>query len=331
MSLRLKSAFLSVLLSILTLKSVSAVEVIKREEPVALSPMQNILDIVMQVWLPIVLIAIGIVVLMVVLNWMKKQREKDNVFLRNYNRTVLQCKMLANKKRIREKAIWMYVLTVATFLSVLFFVIALVTNDVPSFLLASYVFIGGFVVSIFLKVTKFMSTYDIIQIVGRFGNKIVGYYFGECITPDGTKNFLVWNTRKFLFWKNTFIIKVNLNDTVKVEEKDKDTGKRTVNTYVLPKDLLIEGENAIIIKGEGVDQAGYYYYPVLTDETGNIVNMDIFAYAKARDVAILDTLYQQTEDFSKVQREAINLNPNVRFISKTKGQSVSGGADGGMG
>jgi len=315
--------------------SVSAVEVIRREkqqQPAQskgiLSPMQAVLDFISAFWLPLLITGVIVFVLLYIIKWIKTQREKANVFLLDYNRTRALCRLHANKKRIKESKIWIYILAVGIFISVLLFVIALVTDDVPSFILALISGIGGLVVSGVFKFAGFFNRYDIVQIAGRFGNKIVGYYLGECITSDGFRNFLCWNRRKFLLWKNDFIIKVNLNKEWKIETRNPQTKQREVRTFTIPNDLIIEGEDAIIIKGEGLDVAGYYYYPILTDQNGDIVNMDLFAFAKARDVAMLDTLYQQTEDFVRVQREAINLNPHVRYIGKTRGESVEGAQGG---
>lgn len=319
----LKSA-IPIILVLLSAIPVGAVEVIQREETSGgiTSPLQGVVDFIGTYWMLLLVIAILFVVLMFILKWWKTQKERDNIFLRDYNRVVKLCKMQKNRKRVRERPFWFYVMVVTIFASVLFFVIALVLDDVPAFMLAIGIFIFGFAVSIVLKLAKFFSQHDIILIIGKFGSKIVGSYDGECVTSDGYKNFLVFAGRKFLFWKRHFIIKVNLNESIKVETKDKNN-KSVIKEFILPRDLLVEGENVISIKGEGLDVAGYFYYPLLMDEKGNIVNMDLIAYARSRDVAMLDTLYQQTEDFVRVQREAINLNPNVRYIVKTKGESVT--------
>lgn len=313
--------------------TVSAVEVIKREKPVEqpkgiLSPMQGVFDFVSAWWIPLLIIGICFIFGMWLFKWWKTQKEKENIFLLDYVRTKALCKHQANRKRIDEKPFWMYVLAVGIFISVLLFVIALITDDVPSFLLAIGAGMASIIASGFLKFSKFFAQYDILQIAGSFGNKIVGFYMGECITSDGYRNFLCWNRRKYIFWKNEFIIKVNLNKTCKIESFNSETKLREVIEYQLPDDLIIEGEDAIIVKGEGVDVSGYYYYPIMRDEvTGDIVNMDLIAFAKSRDVAMLDTLYQQTEDFVRVQREAINLNPNVRYVARTQGQSVEAGTN----
>lgn len=320
---------------IFSLGSVSAVEVIKREPtapeaPKVFSPLSGMVDFLATYWLPLACIGIGAVALIFIWRWLKHQKEKSNIFLFDYNRTKKLCRHQSNRKRIKERSLWLFPLTIGIFLSTLLLVVAIATDDVPSFLLGMYVFPFFLVVSIVLKFGRILAHYDVMMVAGKFGSKIVGMYLGECITSDGNRNYLCWNSRKFFFWKNDFIIKVNLNKTWKVETYDHTTKMRGFVEFQLPTDLLIEGENHIIIKGEGLDVAGYYYYPVLVDEVGNIVNMDLVAFGRSRDVAIIDTLYQQTEDFVKVQRQAINLNPNVRYITKTKGDSVEGaGAEGG--
>lgn len=318
---------------LLSTLSVSAVEVIKREKPLEaptgniMSPMQGVFDFLMAWWLPLLIVGILFIGMMWFLNWWKTQKEKENIFLLDYVRTKALCKHQANKKRVDEKPFWIYLLAFGIFISVLLFVIALITDDISSFLLAIGIGMVSLIVSGLLKFSKLFAQYDIIQVAGSFGTKIIGYYTGDCITSDGFRNFLCWNRRKYVFWKNEFIIKVNLNKTCKIESFNQETKAREVVEYELPVDLIIEGEDAIIIKGEGLDVSGYYYYPIMRDlDTGDIVNMDLIAFAKSRDVAMLDTLYQQTEDFVRVQREAINLNPNVRYVARTQGQTVEAGS-----
>jgi hypothetical protein len=331
----------AVLLSsfMLLLNPVNAVEVISRTQPQPaaapsggiMSPLENIIIFLQTWWIPIVVCAGIVVILIFLMRWWKATKEKDNIFLRDFNRTLKLCQMSYNPKRIRKRAFWIYILAIGTFISVFMFVIAIVTDNVLTFQFASSVFVAGLVGSLVMKFSGFFAVFDTVQIVGRFGVKVIGYYLGDCITADGYRNFLLWNSRKFVFWKNKFILKVNLNDKVRIEshEGDGETKKRVIKEIELPKDLIIEGDSVIAIKGEGVDKSGYFYYPLITDDKGNIINMDLIAFSRSRDVAMLDTLYQQTEDFSKVQRQAINMNPNVRYIMRTRGDTISGAEEGG--
>jgi hypothetical protein len=313
---------------LLAISFVSAVEVIQREQPApakpgVMSPLQGVVDFLMAWWLPLAIIALAFVGLMFIMKWLKSKQEKDNIFLKDYNQTITLCKMGRNPKRVKQRSFWLVILTVSLFVSMLLLVIALVMNDVSTFLLAIGIFIAGFLISLVFRFSGFLAHHDAFIIAGKNAVKVVGNYIGECVTADGYRNFMLWNSRKYVFWKNVFIIKVNMNDKIRIETVDKE-GARAVVTHELPIDLILEGDSLIVVKGEGVDKAGYFYYPLLADVNGNIINMDLFAYARARDTALITTMYQQTEDFSKVQRSAINMNPNVRYIMKTKGDTIAG-------
>ena len=311
----------------------SAVEVIQREKPApaaggVMSPLQGVIDFLSTWWMPLLIIAGVVILLLWLMKWLKTKREKENIFLRDYNRTNELCHIGKNRKRIRQKPVWLFLLSASVFVSVLLLVVALVTDDAPAFMLAIGVFIGGAVISAVMKIAGLFAQYDVLVIAGRFGVKVIGSYLGECITADGNRNFLLWSSRKYFLWKNTFIIKVNMNDKIRLEVMDAVTKTRQIIEHEVPKDLILEGDSIIMVKGEGMDKAGYFFYPLIADDKGNIINMDLLAYARAKDVALIDTLYQQTEDFSKVQRQAINMNPNVRYIMRTKGDTISGAEEG---
>jgi len=321
--------FLTLFILCLISTSVTAVETIQREkapEQVSQSAgnfgiIESVMGFISAYWIVLVALAAGVFILMLLLKMWRSAKERDNVFLRDFNRTTELCKLQSNPKRVKERAFWAYVLAVTIFISVLLFVIAMVLDDTSSFMFAIGIFITGAVISIVLKITKLFAYHDIVQVIGQFGAKIIGYYIGECITSDGYRNFLLFNGRKYLFWKNTFIVKVNMNENLRIETRDA-VGERKIQQYKLPKDLIIEGESMIAIKGEGLDKAGYFFYPLIADENGNIVNMDLIAYTRSKEVALLDTLYQQTEDFANVQRQAINMNPNIRFKLKSGSDTV---------
>lgn len=327
-----KYSLITVFILALIATSVTAVETIKREQPTDQAAgnfgiIDGVMSFLAAYWIVLLIMAGGVFLLMFILKWWKSARERDNVFLRDYNRTVQLCKLQANPKRVKERAIWAYSLAVTLFVSMLMFVISMVLDDTSSFIFAIVVFLMGATVSSVLKITKLFAYHDIVQVIGQFGAKIIGYYQGECITSDGYRNFLLFNGRKYLFWKNIFVIKVNMNENLKIETRDEKTGNRIIQEYELPKDLIIEGESLIAIKGEGLDKAGYFFYPLIADNNGNIVNMDLIAYTRSKDVALMDTLYQQTEDFANVQRQAINMNPNIRFKLKSGGDTVGTGQE----
>ena len=145
---------------LLSTLSVSAVEVIKREKPLEaptgniMSPMQGVFDFLMAWWLPLLIVGILFIGMMWFLNWWKTQKEKENIFLLDYVRTKALCKHQANKKRVDEKPFWIYLLAFGIFISVLLFVIALITDDISSFLLAIGIGMVSLIVSGLLKFSK---------------------------------------------------------------------------------------------------------------------------------------------------------------------------------
>jgi len=329
---RFSAMIVSVLAFLFFSASAGAVEVIQRTQTPAstgnFGMINDILGFIGANWIWFVVLAGIAIVVIFIWRWLNSVKEKNNIFLRYFKEVVRLCSLQRNRKRVRERMFWVVAFGVCSFIGTFMLVIALVTDDVSAFMLSSSIFIIGVIAGSALKFGHFMAHHDIIQVIGRFGVKSVGWYEGECITADGYKNFLISNGRKWLFWKNKFVLRVNLNEKHIIETRD-DKGKRELREYLIPKDNLIEGSDVIIVKGEGFDKANYFYYPLVADEHGNIVNMDLIAFARAREVAMLDTLYQQTEDFARVQREAININPHVRYNLKTRGESVGGGSEGG--
>jgi len=330
---RFSAMIVSVLAFLIFSTGVGAVEVIQRTQTPAstgnFGMINDIIGFIGANWLWFVILAGIFIVVIFIWRWLNGVKEKNNIFLRYFKEVVRLCSLQRNHKRIRERMFWIVIFGVGSFIGTLMLVIALVTDDVSAFTLSSSIFIGAVVIGSILKFGHFFAHHDILQVIGQFGVKSVGWYEGECITADGYKNFLISNGRKWLLWKNKFVLRVNLNEKHIIETRD-EKGKRELREYIIPKDNIIEGSDVIVIKGEGFDKANYFYYPLVSDKDGNIVNMDLIAFARAREVAMLDTLYQQTEDFARVQREAININPHVRYNLKTRGESVGGsGSEGG--
>ena len=178
------------------------------------------------------------------------------------------------------------------------------------------------------KFQKDPTTREVYMISDK-GLKHIGHYMGEAITQDGYKNVLFWKHKKwYLFWfpakfdffdvvKETMIIRCNVNNTFKFKEYDPNTKKDTLKTYTLAKDLITKSEDKLLIRGHGLERVKFFLYPVLKDSAGNVVDKSLEIFERERSPAMMSTMYQQAEDFANVSRELININPNVRYITKT--------------
>jgi len=160
------------------------------------------------------------------------------------------------------------------------------------------------------------------------GMKYLGKYIGSAITQDGFQNILLWKFKKwYLFFfpirldffdlvKEDFIIRCNLNKTYKYVVKKED-GTEEIKSIELTHDIAIKDGDKIIIKGVGIERVRYFFYPVLRDKAGNIVDGKLEVFEREKDGALINTMYAQVEDFANISRELINLNPSVRWTVKT--------------
>lgn len=160
--------------------------------------------------------------------------------------------------------------------------------------------------------------------------QFIGHYLGESITQDGYKNIMAWKGKKwYLFWiparidfldlvKEIFIVKCNVNKEYTLREFNSDTKKIETKTYQVATDLVRVDGDKIIIRGLGIERVRNFLYPVLRDNAGNVADKKLEIFDRQKNPALIDTMYTQVEDFANVSRELININPLVRFSSKTQ-------------
>ena len=171
----------------------------------------------------------------------------------------------------------------------------------------------------------------------------IGKYEGECIDKEGYRDIMFSKLRlgkiggflrKILFFtipildlvlKKYWIVRCNVEKAIYIPKeiigKDNKPRKST-KKYVIPVPVITRGRGALIVHAEGLQLKKYYTYPILQNIDGNIIKDEEKNFMRERDTVLMDTLYQQTMDFVNVQREAINLNPNVRYTVKTEGRAM---------
>jgi hypothetical protein len=109
-----------------------------------------------------------------------------------------------------------------------------------------------------------------------------------------------------------------------VESKDEKSGKtvQTKKTITLPSVNIVKGNGAIILHCYGLQMKKYFTYPILINNDGTIIQDEAINFTRERDSVLTDTLYLQTIDFANVMREAINLNPSLRYVMKSDGKTL---------
>jgi len=187
----------------------------------------------------------------------------------------------------------------------------------------------------------------------------MGTYEGECIDKEGFHNVMFSRLkfgaiggllRKVLFFtapildlllKKFWIVRCNTNpiyipkpkqnpnpsplpedpakaDAIKKKKKKKEEPK----FFALPVPRIVRGGKNLIIHCMGLQLKKYYTYPILVDTSGVVFQDEQINFERERDSVLTDTLYEQTIDFANVMREAINLNPQLRYVVKTEGRTL---------
>lgn len=108
-----------------------------------------------------------------------------------------------------------------------------------------------------------------------------------------------------------------VNVPVAVPVKDEHEGE-----ILLPVPYITRGTDAVIIHCLGLQLKKYYTYPILLGSEGSIIQDEAVNFTRERDSILNDTLYQQTIDFSNAMREAVNMNPSLRYVIKTEGKTL---------
>lgn len=178
---------------------------------------------------------------------------------------------------------------------------------------------------------KFQSDATIreVYLISDQGIKHIGHYMGEAITQDGFRNILFWKFKRwYLFWfparfdffdvvKETMIMRCNINNTFIFKDYDPQTKQEKEKKIILSRDVVIKSEDKILIRSFGLERVKYFLYPIVKDDKGNTIDKSLEIFERERNPALISTMYQQAEDFANISRELININPNVRYITKT--------------
>jgi hypothetical protein len=196
----------------------------------------------------------------------------------------------------------------------------------------------------------------------------MGEYEGECIDKEGFRDVMFSRLRfgaigglikKLTFWmfpltdlllKKYWIVRCNVNPVHvparrKVEAKPASPipptanspavapapAKEEVTDIVLPVPYITRGDDSLIIHCLGLQLKKYYTYPILVATDGMIIQDEGFNFDREKTAIISEVLYQQTIDYSNAMREAVNMNPSLRYVIKTDGKTLpdaSGGQSG---
>jgi hypothetical protein len=148
----------------------------------------------------------------------------------------------------------------------------------------------------------------------------IAYHRGDYTTHEGNViiSLNLRNNNKWFFFPITDLLIIPNKDKIVLTKKD-DKGKTEkveINNLPQATDIIKFNEDEILIYAESLSNVGMFYVPVLKAQNGKIIDLSLPVYQSLRDVVLGDYLYSQTDEFTKIAKKSMDINPNLRYQSK---------------
>lgn len=171
-----------------------------------------------------------------------------------------------------------------------------------------------------------------IRLVRKENNKMiisspVAYYRGDYSSHEGNV-IIAMNLRenkRWFFFPVTSLLIIPNKERVEIEQRDFKGNRTMVVIDNLPKakDMVQFNENEILIFADSLSNVGLFYVPVLKASDGKMIDFSLPVYRSLKDVALNELLYEQTTSFSEIAKKSMDINPNLRFLTKSQDSSQS--------
>jgi len=152
----------------------------------------------------------------------------------------------------------------------------------------------------------------------------IAYYKGDYTSHEG--NVIVsmnmrFNKRLFFFPIGDILIIPNKEKIILHQKQRSGSLKTEVLTNIpLAKDIILFKEKEIFLYAESISNIGgkgnEFYVPVLKAKDGKIIDLSLPTYQSLKEVVVGDYLLEQTDEFVKVSKKTMDLNPNLKYQVK---------------
>jgi hypothetical protein len=169
-----------------------------------------------------------------------------------------------------------------------------------------------------------------IRLVKKEGDKLIisrpiAYHRGDYTTNEGNVTIAMnlEGKNKYFFFPETDLMIIPNREKVEVEQLNKKGEKEIIQIANLPrsKDIVQFNENEILIFAESLSKVGQFIIPVIKSKDGKVIDLALPTFASLKEVVLGDYLYVQTDEFGKLAKQSMNINPNVRAITKVGDQN----------
>lgn len=164
-----------------------------------------------------------------------------------------------------------------------------------------------------------------IRLVRKTEGKIsisqpIAYHRGDFKSSEG--NLII--SMNLAGYKKFFVFPViSLLIIPNQEEIEIKTIKNKFEILKLPKaeEIIQFNESEILLFCEGISNTGMFYIPVLKSKEGKIIDISLPIFQSLKSVVLGDYLYEQTDEFSKLAKKSMDINPNLRYATKLSDSS----------
>ena len=172
-----------------------------------------------------------------------------------------------------------------------------------------------------------------IRLVQKVSGKLnvsspIAYHRGDYTTHEG--NIIICmnlnGDKKWFFFPITSLLIVPNKESIDIVKKNSKTGKdEIVKLENVPqaKDIIQFNEGEILIYAESISSIGMFYVPVLKAKDGKIIDLSLPVFQSLKEVVLGDYLYHQTSDFVVIAKKSSDLNPNLRYETKSKDSNTN--------
>ncbi len=165
-----------------------------------------------------------------------------------------------------------------------------------------------------------------IRIIKKVGDKVeisspIAYHRGDYLTHEGNYIIsmnLIGHNRWFFFPITDLLV---IPNTTEVKIMKKGGGVETVTGLPQAKDIIQFTETEIFLNIESISSTGMFYIPVMKATDGKVIDLSLPTYTSLKRVILSDYLYEQTDEFSKLAKKSMDINPNLRYAQKVADNS----------
>jgi hypothetical protein len=171
-----------------------------------------------------------------------------------------------------------------------------------------------------------------IRLVKKEDGKLVvsrpiAHYRGDYVTHEGNVviSLNLENNKKWFIMPITDLLIIPKKELVDLAVKNSKGDRSVIKIDKLPdpSKIIKFNENEILIFAEGLSNIGMFLIPVLKDKDGEILDLSMPVFDSLKKIVLGEYLYEQTDEFTKLAKKSMDINPNVRAIMKTQDNSQS--------